>query len=198
MTEAQIRAGWRQKPCPFNVWLVLNWICRCHHHFADTCWHSLTKKQICWHLLTTADSCWQERFFKYKIYVCADICWHLLTIADICWRLLYLAGSNNATIFLKGSNHTGRSLAGAQILWASNLSPETCLGRTFQAVPFSEIGTHYSSNDKPAKQIRWWQQKIPPLPPHSQRQRSHFAVSSTSRSSRVAQNVSPRNVGVLY
>jgi hypothetical protein len=37
VTEGQIRAGRRQKPCPFNVWLVLNWICRHHHHFADNC-----------------------------------------------------------------------------------------------------------------------------------------------------------------
>jgi hypothetical protein len=54
--------------------------------------------------------------------------------ADICQRLLNLAGSNDATIFLKGSNHTGRSLAGAQILKALNLSPETCWGRTFLLV----------------------------------------------------------------
>jgi hypothetical protein len=39
---------------------------------------------ICWHLLTFA-----------------DICWHLLTFADICWHLLNLAGSNDATIFLR-------------------------------------------------------------------------------------------------
>ena len=135
VTEAQIRAGRRRKPCPFNVWLVLNWICRRHHHFADTCWQKTN-------LLTLADNCWQlptRKIFQVQnLRVCwhvltlADTCWHLLTFADICWRLLNLAGSNDATIFLKCSNHTGRSFAGAQILRTSNLSPKTCLGRTFQ------------------------------------------------------------------
>ena len=37
VTEGQIRNGRRRKPCPSNVRLVLNWICRRHHHFADTC-----------------------------------------------------------------------------------------------------------------------------------------------------------------
>ena len=146
VTDAQIRASRRQKPCPFNVWLVLDWICRRHHNFADTCWwktNLLTSADICWQLLTIADSCWRERFFQVQnLRVCwhlltlADNCWHVLTFDDICWRLLNLAGSNDATIFLKGSNHTGRSLAGAQILRASNLSPETCLGQTFQRSEF--------------------------------------------------------------
>ncbi len=137
MTEGKIRAGRRRKPCQFNVWLVLNWICWRHHHFADTCWQKnlLTFADICWHLLTVADICWHQlltrKSFQVQIYVYADIFWHLLTLADICQHLLNLASSNDATIFLKGSNHTGPSLAGAHILWVSNLSPKTCLGRTF-------------------------------------------------------------------
>ena len=117
----QMRAGRRRKPCPFNVWLVLNWICRRHHHFADTCWQKNKSADIGWHLLTVDD---EKDFFKFKIYVYADICWHLLPrFADIFWPLLNLAGASDATIFWKGSNHTGRSLAGAHILRVSSLKP---------------------------------------------------------------------------
>ncbi len=122
------------------------------------CWHLLTFADSCGHLLTVAD---KKDLFKYKIYVCAvicchllpfaaicchlltlaDTCWHSLIFADVCWYLLIfadvllnLAGSNDATIFLKGSFHTGRLLADAHFLWVSNLSPETCLGRTFLVI----------------------------------------------------------------
>ena len=106
VTEWHIRAGRGRKPCPFHVWLVHNWKCRHHYHFADTCKHLLTFADICWHLLTVADICWQlltfadscwhlltvadeKEFFKYKIL---RVCWHLLTFADSnCWRLLTFA-----------------------------------------------------------------------------------------------------------
>ncbi len=123
------------------------------------CWHLLTKKT---NLLTSADICWQlltRRFLSTTstcILTFADTYWHLLTFADICWRLLNLSGSNDATIFLKRSNHTGRSLACAHILRVSNLIPETCLGRTFlakvrpkhvSASKFVSIVTYYVVRD---------------------------------------------------